>query len=461
MARAYFAKHSTPGVFILIVLAAFCVRGWLWLSYGPASYSDTHSYRRLANAIHNPEWKGYDGTRTPGYPLWMALLGRDKNVYLGQLALGLATTLLLFYLGWQVSGRAWFGGVVALAHTFNLGQVFFEADLLTETPTTFWITLTLAGTAFWLYHPRRRSVWLACGLGFATTAAALTRPLFIFLPFWILLFLVIEERRLHLNFLTLRRAIAYMLPVVILFGVWVNFIHSRFHDWALTTMTGFHLVQHTGSYFEYVPDKYAGLRDTYIKYRDAQIAQHGTQANAIWDAIPEMTKVSGMTFFDLNRTLQRISVQLILKHPDLYLKASLVGWWMFWRPPFYWQPEAFRWQGMAAAIRPAVWLERLALFGANLVFILLSLAAAGLALWPKTAMQQQSAISRLRSTISGMPAFFWCLAGAIWISSILQTLLDHGDNPRFLVPLQSLVVMWVLWLAVRAFKSWRELSETR
>jgi len=30
-------------------------------------------------------------------------------------------------------------------------------------------------------------------------------------------------------------------------------------------------------------------------------------------------------------------------------------------------------------------------------------------------------------------------------ASILQTLLDHGDNPRFLVPLQSLVVLWVLW----------------
>jgi hypothetical protein len=35
------------------------------------------------------------------------------------------------------------------------------------------------------------------------------------------------------------------------------------------------------------------------------------------------------------------------------------------------------------------------------------------------------------------------LLGNVWIASILQTLLDHGDNPRFLVPLQSLVVIWV------------------
>jgi hypothetical protein len=37
--------------------------------------------------------------------------------------------------------------------------------------------------------------------------------------------------------------------------------------------------------------------------------------------------------------------------------------------------------------------------------------------------------------------------GTIWISSILQAILDHGDNPRFLVLLQFLVVLWVMWVA--------------
>jgi 4-amino-4-deoxy-L-arabinose transferase-like glycosyltransferase len=263
MARAFFARHSTLSVLILVILVAIGVRGWLWFSYRPVLYSDSNSYRRLANAIHRPQWKGYDGTRTPGYPLLMALSGPDERVYLAQLAMGLAISLLLFYIGWQVSGKGWLGGVIALAHSLNLGQLFFEADLLTETPTTFWIMLSLAGLAFWLYHPTRRSVWLACGLGFTSTAAALTRPLFIYLPFWILFFLVMDGRRLRLSFQTLKRTIAFLLPVALLFGVWVNFIHSRFHDWALTTMTGYHLVQHTGSYFEYVPDKYAVLRDIY------------------------------------------------------------------------------------------------------------------------------------------------------------------------------------------------------
>jgi hypothetical protein len=32
----------------------------------------------------------------------------------------------------------------------------------------------------------------------------------------------------------------------------------------------------------------------------------------------------------------------------------------------------------------------------------------------------------------------------VWLISIVQTLLDHGDNPRFLVPLQMIVFITVL-----------------
>jgi hypothetical protein len=71
--------------------------------------------------------------------------------------MGVCVTLLFFYLGWQITGRGWFGGVAALAHTLNIGQLFFEANILSETLTTFLVSLTLAGITFWLYHPSRRS----------------------------------------------------------------------------------------------------------------------------------------------------------------------------------------------------------------------------------------------------------------------------------------------------------------
>jgi hypothetical protein len=200
-------------------------------------------------------------------------------------------------------------------------------------------------------------------------------------------------------------------------------------------MTGYHMIQHAGNYFEYLPDEYAALRDTYLKYRQAHIVEYGTQTNTIWEAIPEMQKVSGLTFYDLSRTLNRLSIWLIVRHPGLFLRNVLEGWWMFWRAPVYWQAEAFRLPILAKIAAPLVLVERGLLVAANLVFVIASLPALFL--------------KRLMPVEAAHRLFLWCLVGTIWIGSVVQSLLDHGDNPRFLVPMQSLVVLWLLWFAAR------------
>ncbi len=415
----------------LLLAVALLERLPLWLAYPPASYSDTGGYRFLAGRILDG-WKDYNGERLPGYPLFMALLGPDSRVYLAQLLLGVLMTLILFYIGYRASGRIWFGVLVGLSHTLNLGQLFFEADLLSESLTTFWILLTVLGVFVWLKWPARRSLFLAVGMGAAAGMAGLTRPLFVFLPFWVALFLALVSSwpgKLRLSWMAL---IGVTLPGLLILGAWVNYIHSRFGMWNLSTMTGYQLMQHTGYFFEYVPDQYAALRDTYLQYRDARIAQYGTQGNAIWPAIPAMMQASGLGFTTLSQLLTKISVQLIWEHPGLYLRNVLEGWWMFWRAPAYWQPDVFAqpWRGILEAL---VNLQHFALIGANLLFLATSFLAL---VW-----------SRLRR-LWGVDAFMTFIASTVWVTSILQTLPDHGDNPRFLVPMQSLVVLWVVWVAV-------------
>jgi hypothetical protein len=283
--------------------------------------------------------------------------------------------------------------------------------------------------------------------------------LFIYLPFYLLAFLWIEPRLTSIpaaqveseavptqgkpvrRNLTVWLSIVYLVPVVLLLGGWLSFIHKNFNEWSLTTMTGYHLVQHTGSFFEYVPDEYASLRDIYIKYRNAQIAEYGTQTNAIWDAIPEMSKASGYSFYALSRVLARISIDLILKHPLLYLKNAASGWWMFWRAPVYWSPDALRFPMMAGGVRLLVQLERAMMFLFNILFIVASLAF--ILIEGIFALRHRPSPLAIRTANPILYAYLWMLLGNIWIASILQTLLDHGDNPRFLVPLQSLVVLWV------------------
>ncbi len=457
----YSRKFLSPANlwFGIVFILALSVRLLIIFVYQPVAFSDTPSYRRLADTILQG-FTNYDGTRTPGYPAFLALVGSDQNAWLVQLLLGLVTTLLLFFIAWKLTDRPWFGGLVALAHTFNLGQLFFESDLLTESLTTFLVVLTMAGLLVWFLSPARRTLWLGFSLGLVSTLALLVRPLFIYLPFVILLAIWLAppitpqpsgmdntasekdknqpKPAKRFSFYT---AIAFLLPVVVLLGGWVTFIHSRFGDWSLTTMTGYHLMQHTGNFFEYVPDEYATLRDIYIRYRDAHIAEYGTQTNTIWEAIPEMSQATGYSFYALSNVLARISIQLILKHPLLYLESAVSGWWMFWRAAVYWSADALRFPWMAGGIRVAIQIERAVLFLTNLVFIAASLVIAvseGLA-----AFRRNPSKHLFHLVYPTWRAYSLTLLATIWIASIIQTLLDHGDNPRFLVPLQSLVVLWV------------------
>ena len=441
--------RKLPGKPLAIVAAlAVLIRLVLFFVYQPVSYSDTPSYRRLAKSVLNG-FQRYDGTRTPGYPVFLALIGPDQRVYLAQLLLGLLTTLLLFWIAWRLTSNAWLAGAAAIAHSLNLGQLFFEANLLTETLTTFWLVLALAAILLLLTRSRP-NIWLAAGIGLFSALAAITRPLFIYLPFWLLLFVVwhavqsaAPPKKLSAwlaSVFTWRvwaSAIAVLIPTALILGSWLYFIHDRYHMWSLSTMTGYHMIQHSGNFFEYLPDEYAALRDTYLDYRQAHIAEYGTQTNTIWEAIPEMQKVSGLTFYDLSRKLSELSVWLILRHPDLFLRNVLKGWWLFWRAPVYWQADAFRFSALAGIASPLVLLERGLLVAANLVFVVASLPTLF--------------IKRLLPAQAAQRAFQCCLVGTIWIGSVVQSLLDHGDNPRFLVPMQSLVVLWLLWFAYRTW----------
>ena len=122
-------------------------------------------------------------------------------------------------------------------------------------------------------------------------------------------------------------------------------------------------------------------------------------------------------------------MQLILAYPDRYLANAAEGWWLFWRAPVYWKPEAL------GSVRPALeglaLVERGLLFGMNMLFLGSTLLALAWRRW--------------RDWLKLTPAWVFVIL-TIWMTSILQTLPDHGDNPRFLIPLQSWVVLWGLWV---------------
>jgi hypothetical protein len=194
-------------------------------------------------------------------------------------------------------------------------------------------------------------------------------------------------------------------------------------------MGGYHLVQHTGAFFERLPESEATIRDIYLEFRNERLAERGVQTNAIWDAIPALSEATGLSFFALSIKLQELSWQLIRENPGLYLQSVVEGWISFWKAPVYWKPDqlppylvpplqAFSLMGRAISIL------------SNGLFLLLS---AG------------SLVSRALRERLNPPTLVVMSTILILFSSILQTLVDHGDNPRFLVPLQMLVILLVSW----------------
>jgi 4-amino-4-deoxy-L-arabinose transferase-like glycosyltransferase len=405
------------------------VRIILLFVYEPVFFGDSASYLRLAEAIKGMGARGYDGTRVPGYPLFLAVLEMNaQNLWIAQMALGLLISLLLFWMALKLTGSQRLGFVLGALYSLIPGQFLFEAALLTETLTTFFIVASaacLVGLKF--SASAGRSMLLAALLGISASAAGLTRPLFfpitlLLLPFvW---WLAGGSRHARLAVTGL-----YALVPLLMQGGWLLYMWSHWHVISPTAMAGYSMIQHTGSYFEYLPDRYAAIRDTYIQYRDAQIAARGVQTNAIWEAIPAISDASGLGFYDLSREMGRLSWLLIREHPGLYLKDVLTGWIAFWKAPVYWQPELVHPEAARFVLQALALVGRGISIIANFGFLLLSAAAL--------------IVRRIRQGLVQRPVI---LAGAslVWLISIVQTLLDHGDNPRFLVPLQMLVFFVII-----------------
>lgn len=415
--------------FLGLLLLALIVRSALLLTYQPVSYGDTNSYFRLAEAVAGVGERGYDGTRVPGYPIFIALLGsRVPSVWFAQLALGVLISGMLFWITWRTTGRPAAGFLVGALYTLIPGQLLFEANLLTETLTIFFIV-----ASFMLLLAIRRSesagwsIALALGLGFTSSAAGLTRPLFFPLTLWLLPFVWLTSRGNLRERMLISGSFA-LLPLIMQ-GGWLYYMQSHWGVFSPTTMAGYSMVQHAGEFFEYLPDEYAVIRDTYLEFREAQIAARGVQTNTIWEAIPAISRATGIGFYDLSKKMQQLSWLLIRQHPLRYLRNVAEGWIWFWKAPVYWRPELMAPDIVQQAVRGFALIGRGISVLSNFAFLALS---AGVLL-----------SKRLRDWVR-IDAMLLAAGGFVFLISLLQSLLDHGDNPRFLVPLQMIVIYCVL-----------------
>ena len=428
--------------FLALVVAGVALRVGLWLVYPPLVAPDTPTYEAVAAHLLSGDFTGYDGRRPPGYPAVIALAGLSRTgTFVLQMVEGCLVAALLFYLGLALTGRPGFAALAGMAHNLNLSQLFFEATLLSETTATLAVTAACA-LLVWVFQATRAGRPLAGRLlllGAISGWAVLTRPQFAYLPV-LAAALVAWAARRH-GGATLGRSCAraalVAVPALALVLGWAAFNHARVGFFTLSTQAGLALFDHSLAFIELAPDRWAHIRDVAVRHRDARLAAGNGHA-AAWDALPELLATTGLPLPALSRELEKMSVEMFLRHPLRYTSGVAQAWVDFWMVPNYWRLERLRLPELAPWLRGLWVLEQPLLRLANVAFVALAAAAALLA-----------RARRGPRLDLGLGA----IATVVLLASLTQAAAIWVENARYAIPVQSLVVLFVGAAALRLAES--------
>ena len=302
---------------ILLITIAALLRIVIYSIYGPLIGHDSNEYLEMAGMFLSGNFSGFSGKITPQYPILLAMLSCNITLIIAfQMLLGISISILLYLLFRDISGSDTVGFFAGLSHAINPAAVFLERAILTETLAAFLILLSCCI----LFRASKSGKTVLGGLllGIVSAMTALTKPLFLFMPVLCAILLagqtILSSKGLYRQ--AILRAVFALLPAVVLIAGW-NFINYRASGYYTTsTISGEALAMHVFSYFEKAPDKYAEIREIYIRHRDAKYSKLGKNAPiTLKPARDEVKTKLGISYAELSRILQEISIYLIVKYP--------------------------------------------------------------------------------------------------------------------------------------------------
>lgn len=406
---------------VIIVVAWLVSRLGLALVYTPSLDMDSPTYMELAGQLQSLNFSDYNGQRTPMYPL-LLLVGRDIHViWVLQSCMSLMTAILIFFTVKSSADARRLAVGASIAYLSLLNVLFLEGAILTETASAFLVTL-----ACYLFLAARRrgvTIWSAVGIGLVVAALALTRPQYVFMvPLLVILLWLNSSRHRGVY------AFVFLLAAAIPIGGWMSFNKQHIGHFTLTSLLGFNLTNHTGAFMEKASDEDALLRDIYLKHRDRKIRQTGSHEMTIFWARDELKQASGLGEVELSTRFLRISKQLITDHPFLYLGGVAKAWASFWAVPGYWELRDINSAGAFEGFRMVWKIEHPTMRLLNVIFLLCS----GLLFW--SVVRNPTSIPEQLVA----PSF---MAVVVLSTSVVQALAEYGENPRYYIPSQPLVIM--------------------
>ena len=434
---------------IWLLVAAFVARLAFALIFDPFIFRDSHDYLQLARIIGSGDYSGYNGARTPLYPLVILLF--DFNVHtvvIFQFFLGLLITLVIYQSFKRIFASSTIGFAAGLSYALNPSQLVFEYALLTETAATALISFSFF--AFIISLKKGCSPRLVLLVGTLGSLAALTKPLFQFLP--LLLSLLIAcfyyfnvERRL---FGALTRFSLVILPALVILGGWSLFNYERTGSFAVTTLTGFNLSNHTGAFIEFAPEEYAQIREIYLEHRRLVLKETGTSSMTILKALDDLQARTGLSFAELSRRFMDMSIYLVCHHPARYLRSAAKSFVIFWLPTWYagrggWLAVVRH--GTEPAQRPFLIFYGAIHISCMLTFIIFPFLFAF--------------SRRIREYSMGKFEIFTIYA-IVFAAAPLQALIEYGENARYKQPVEPLIIALAVSILLHLYGNFRRRGQS-
>ena len=404
---------------IMGIGVALFMRILVLLQYGPVAANDTPGYERMAAMMQTGDYSEYDAWRTPGYPLFLNAMGGNATiVMLAQVALGIATTVLIISVLCKTTGNfllaACYG--IFMGTAFNI--VFIDSYLLTESVASFLFTAIISVVILDTFKQRRVTWIYPFCAGVITAYLVITRPQYIALIPVMALWLILQK------YVSNQQAIAYRLfaylfaactPVIAL----VIFNYALLGKPLLSTTIGYNITQHTLPFIESAGNAdRLGIIPEMIELRDSywQYAQDLGDNRAF---IPR-PHIDG-TRKDSSDYYMQLSIEAIKNHPFKYIVSVANAWMRFWRVSLLYDADYVRSQVLDTAVSRIWLIQKLAWLTLNIAFIL-------------SAALMIPSIFRYR-TIS----WYECITVMILAVSVLQALVEYGDNSRYAIPVQPAV----------------------
>lgn len=395
-------------------------------------FPDSEGYIMLSEYLLNFDLNGYDGTRSPGYPILIFLaFGSQKILILYQFAIGITTSVFLYKILLKQQFSSKLSLYISLFIESFLHVYFYETAILVEIFVLFFITLIFHQLANGYLDKKDWKIDVL--MGYLLGYLVLIKPFYIFLPFLIYGFSVIKN--FHVKRIINQKIIVLLFPLFAYLGwSYVNKINTG--HFVSTSFLGLNLAQNCVNFAEKTTPEYQWIGDIYAKYRVQNSAENDTIkkdinkhdiAMTIWDAREELLAKKNNSFPDLSNDLGKYAIATIKKNPIQYAKQVISqSWFDFWKTSIYWN-----------------YTEFLVPFS-NKICIVIWYAQSVILLFFKFAFLALSPYYIIIFFKTRKISFEFIATTTILATSILQALATYGTNSRFSYPFEFLMIIIVL-----------------